>query len=177
MVNLKAQTTLQRRQKMKINEMTYNRQSFFARESGSLGVRVQPNSFGWIALLSLLALLALPMATLAQTSAQTERASDPKTVKGQLPEPIVLGTSAQTVQIPGGLNVGNGRLEVVTSAIGGGVLTNNLYIRQLNQTASPAHLCWKVAPDRVPGLMLTTCTSSESSLRYKTRFAAVSGRS
>ena len=59
-------------------------------------------------------------------------------------------------------------MEVINSPIGGGVLTSNLYIRQLNQTGSPAHLCWKVAPDRTPGLLLTTCTSSQSSLRYKT---------
>lgn len=86
----------------------------------------------------------------------------------QATDPIVLGTSSQTVQIPDKLNVGNGRMEVATSAIGGGVLASNLYIRQLNQTGAPAHLCWKVAPDGVPVLILTTCTTSQSSLRYKT---------
>jgi Chaperone of endosialidase len=155
---------------MKLHETTYDKQSFFTSEgkSGSLSGLIRTKSLAWIPLLSLLVLLALPAATFAQNASQAQRVPDRKTVKGQLPEPIVLGTSAQTVQIPGGLNVGNGRLEVVTSAIGGGVLTNNLYIRQLDQPGSPAHLCWRVAPDRVPGLMLTTCTSSESSLRYKT---------
>ena len=47
-------------------------------------------------------------------------------------------------------------MEVVNSAIGGGVLTSNLYIRQLNQSAALPHVCWKVAPDGVPGLLLTT---------------------
>lgn len=104
----------------------------------------------------------------AQRTPPIVRDPDSRKVQGQQPEPIVLGTSAQAVQIPGSLNVGNGRMEVVNSPIGGGVLTSNLYIRQFNQTGSPAHVCWKVAPDHVPGLILTTCTSSESSLRYKT---------
>jgi len=111
----------------------------------------------------------------AQKTSPVVGNSDSRKVQAPLPEPIVLGTSAQTVQIPGSLNVGNGRMEVVTSPIGGGVLTNNLYIRQFNQTGSPAHVCWKVAPDHVPGLVLTTCTSSESSLRYKTDLRPFSG--
>jgi Chaperone of endosialidase len=132
-----------------------------------------------IGLIVIAALAAVPLihtrtATLAQRTPPVVEKPDSKKVEGQLPEPIVLGTSAQTVQIPGSLNVGNGRMEVVTSAIGGGVLTNNLYIRQLSQ-GSPAHVCWKVAPDHVPGLMLTTCTSSESSLRYKTDLRPFSG--
>ncbi len=81
--------------------------------------------------------------------------------------PVVLGTSAQTVQIPGNLVVGGGRMEVVGSPIGGGVVANNIYIRQLNQAGAPAHLCWKVAPDGVQALLLTICTTSQSSLRYK----------
>jgi hypothetical protein len=137
-----------------------------------VGAHRHKNSLGalrvWIALSSLLVVLALPTATLAQKPSQVERVPGADTVMGVQPEPIVIGTSAQTVQIPGGLKVAGGRMEVVYSAIGGGVLTSNLYIRQLNQSSSPAHLCWKVAPDHVPGLLLTTCTSSQSSLRYKT---------
>jgi len=162
---------------MNLYETTSDGQSFFTCDgkSGSLRGLVRTRSLAWIALLSLLALLALPTATLAQppsrgdrpsrTTATTTTTSQPDT---QTSAPIILGTSAQTVQIPGKLNVGNGRLEVVTSAIGGGVLTSNLYIRQLNQSAALPHVCWKPAPDGVPGLLLTTCTTSQSSLRYKT---------
>ena len=126
--------------------------------------------------LSLLVLPAWSAPTFAQRP-RDERAPRPTTTTTtttsttvadtQTGNPVI-GTSSQTVQIPGKLNVGNGRMEVVSSAIGGGVLATNLYIRQLNQTGSPAHLCWKVAPDGVQGLLLTTCTTSQSSLRYKT---------
>jgi hypothetical protein len=168
---------------MKTYEMNYNEQSLFIQggKFGSLPGLAQPKNLAWISLLVLLVCLVSPHAASAQ-SALTGGTQEPS--RGQriprLPktqvaqpdmqtnDPIVLGTSAQTVQIPGALKVGNGRMEVVNSAIGGGVLTSNLYIRQLNQAGSPAHLCWKVAPDGVPGLLLTTCTSSQSSLRYKT---------
>jgi hypothetical protein len=125
-----------------------------------------------IALWSFLTVLALPTATPAQTApraGQELRLQGTKAAQADTPPaPLVLGTAAQTVQIPGKLTVGGGRMEVVTSAIGGGVLTSNLYIRQLNQQASPAHLCWRVAPDGVPGLLLTPCTTAQSSSRYKT---------
>lgn len=155
---------------MNLNETTYDMQSLFTCDGKSSSLRglVRTKSLAWIALLSLLILL--PTATFAQRPPRGERIPRPQIAQPetQASEPIVLGTSAQTVQIPGALNVGNGRMEVVNSAIGGGVLTRNLYIRQLNQSGSPAHLCWKVAPDGVQGLLLTTCTSSQSSLRYKT---------
>ncbi len=155
---------------MNLYETTYDGQSLFTcdRKSGSLRALVRTKGLAWIALLSLLVLLALPTATLAQKPTRVERIPGSQSVQGAQPDPIVLGTSAQTVQIPGALNVGNGRLEVVNSAIGGGVVASHLYIRQLDQPGSPAHLCWRVAPDGVPGLLLTTCTSSQSSLRYKT---------
>jgi endosialidase-like protein len=134
------------------------------------------SGLAWFAFLSLLVLTAWSAPTFAQRP-RDERAPRPTTTTTtttttiadtQTGNPVVIGTSAQTVQIPGKLNVGNGRMEVMSSAIGGGVLATNLYIRQLNQTGSPAHLCWKVAPDGVQGLLLTTCTTSQSSLRYKT---------
>jgi Chaperone of endosialidase len=86
---------------------------------------------------------------------------------------IVLGSAGHTTRIPGSFAVsdvgfGNFGLEVVNSAIGGGVVARNLYIRQLNQAGSPAHLCWKVAPDGVQALLVTTCTSSLASARLKT---------
>jgi hypothetical protein len=142
---------------------------------GSSFVLSRTKSASWFALLSLLLLTA--NTAFAQKPPVGERppVGRPRpqgqpVIQPETPTdgPIVLGTSAQTVQIPGALSVGSGRMEVVSSPIGGGVLATNLYIRQLNQTGSPAHLCWKVAPDRVPGLLLTTCTSSQSSLRYKT---------
>lgn len=160
---------------MNLYETTYDGQSFFTCDgkSGRLCGLVRTKSLAWIAFLPLLMLLALPTATLAQTPSRGDRPSRPPVTTAVQPDtqtsaPIILGTSAQTVQIPGKLNVGNGRLEVVTSAIGGGVLTSNLYIRQLNQSAALPHVCWKPAPDGVPGLLLTTCTTSQSSLRYKT---------
>jgi hypothetical protein len=61
--------------------------------------------------------------------------------------------------VGGTLTVGS-QMTVVGSAIGGGVVSNNLYIRQLNQLGSPAHLCWRVAPDGVQALLITTCTQS-----------------
>jgi hypothetical protein len=125
-----------------------------------------------IGLLSMLAVLAWSTPTFAQKTGreQVSRPQNPQVtqVATTAAEPVVIGTATQQVQIPGTLKVAGGRMEVVNSAIGGGTLTSNLYIRQLNQAGSPAHLCWKVAPDGVPGLLLTTCTSSQSSLRYKT---------
>lgn len=87
--------------------------------------------------------------------------------------PVVLGTSTQPVKIPGLLSVYAGQtsgpnMQVVNSPIGGGVWAKNFYIHQMNQPGSPAHLCWRVAGDGVPGNLLTTCTTSQSSLRYKT---------
>lgn len=152
-------------------EMTYDGQWTCDEKSHSVRGLVRRKDLAWIGLLSLLVVLAWPMSTLAQKPTRVDVARPTSTTAQadtQTSQPIVLGTSAQTVQIPGALKVGGGRMEVVNSAIGGGVLTSNLYIRQLNQTGSPAHLCWKVAPDGVPGLLLTTCTSSQSSLRYKT---------
>jgi hypothetical protein len=131
---------------------------------------MQTRSLPWIAVFLLLVVLAWPTATPAQSRGEVSRPKVTQVAPAdtQSSEPVVIGTGAQQVQIPGTLKVGGGRMEVVNSAIGGGVLTSNLYIRQLNQAGSPAHLCWKVAPDGVPGLLLTTCTSSQSSLRYKT---------
>jgi len=88
---------------------------------------------------------------------------------------IVVGTASQTTRLPGYMTVGeqaggNFAMQVVNSQIGGGVVGNNFYVRQLNQGGSPAHLCWKVAGDGVPALLFTTCTTSLSSLRYKTDF-------
>lgn len=157
---------------MNLYETTYDGQSFFTCDGlpGRLRRLARTKALGFFALLSLLVLT--PTATFAQRP-RDERAPRPQVTTVMQPntqtsDPIVLGTSAQTVQIPGSLNVGNGRVEVVNSAIGGGVLSRNLYIRQLNQTGSPAHLCWKTAPDGVQGLLITTCTSSQSALRYKT---------
>lgn len=103
---------------------------------------------------SFLAALQLPTATLAQTPAPvgpefqkqqglqqgTKTAPPTPSAPASPPPPappLVLGPAAQTVEIPGKLSVGGGRVEVVTSPIGGGVLTSNLYIRQLNQAGSP----------------------------------------
>jgi hypothetical protein len=52
--------------------------------------------------------------------------------------------------------------------IGGGPLAMNLYIRQLNQPGAVPHLCWRPASDGVQAYIITTCTTSSSSLRYKT---------
>lgn len=160
---------------MNLYETTYDGESFFTCDgkSGSLRGLVRTKSLAWIALLSLLILLALPTATFAQTPSRGEPDPRLKGAKAVQPDtqtsgPIVLGTSAQTVQIPGNLNVGNGRMYVVNSAIGGGVVASNLYIRQLNQMAAVPHLCWRPAGDGVQALLITTCTSSQSSLRYKT---------
>jgi hypothetical protein len=119
-----------------------------------------------------IAIIALPALALGQ-STRGDRPIRPTAatvvaVGPETPETVVISKPGQTVEIPGKLKVGGGSMEVVTSPIGGGVLTSNLYIRQLNQAGSPAHLCWKVAPDHTPGLLLTTCTTSQSSLRYKT---------
>jgi hypothetical protein len=159
-------------------ETTYNGQSPFIRDAKSLIQRglARTKSLPWIALLSLLVLVALPNAIFAQRPSRGERppadrprpqvepVAQPDT---QTNAPIVIGTSTQTVKIPGTLHVGE-RMQVVNSAIGGGVWARNLYIHQLNQMGSPAHLCWKGAPDGVQGLLITVCTSSQSSLRYKT---------
>ena len=157
---------------MNLYDPAYNGQSVLTCDgkSGSLRGLTPTKALGWFALLSLLVLT--PTATFAQKP-RDERAPRPTVTTVMQPgtqptDPIVLGTSSQTVQIPGALNVGNGRVEVVNSAIGGGVLSRNLYIRQLNQTGAPAHLCWKTAPDGVQGLLITTCTSSQSAMRYKT---------
>lgn len=145
--------------------------------SNCSGKSVRLSGLASLVFLSLLVLPAWSAPTFAQRP-RDERVPRPTTTTTtttsttiadtQTGNPVVIGTSAQTVQIPGKLSVGNGRMEVLGSAIGGGVLATNLYIRQLNQTGSPAHLCWKVAPDGVQGLLLTTCTTSQSSLRYKT---------
>jgi hypothetical protein len=93
---------------------------------------------------------------------------------------VVVGNTTHTTVVPGILNVsdtggGNFGLQVVNSGIGGGVVGRNLYIRQLNQTGSPAHLCWKVAPDGVQALLVTTCTSPLSSLSDKADVRAFDG--
>jgi hypothetical protein len=95
---------------------------------------------------------------------------------------ILLGTSGQTTQIPGGMIVRAGRsvnfappLEVSDSVIGGSVIANNLYIRQFNELGSPAHLCWRVSNVGVPALVITTCTSSFSSSLLKTESQPFSG--
>ena len=164
---------------MNLYETTYDGRSFFTCDgkSGSLRGLVRTKRLAWIALLSLLVLLALPTAPFAQKPSK-ESESPARKAQGPQPAtqtsaPIVLGTSAQTVQIPGNLKAGdrgagNFALNVVNSAIGGGVVASNLYIRQLNQMAALPHLCWRPAPDGVQALLITTCTSSQSSLRYKT---------
>ena len=158
---------------------TYDEQTPLSRDEKFVGLfgPMRTESFLGIAFLSLLALFISPSATFAQRTPRPERIPTSPVLQPdpQTSDPVVLGTSAQTVQIPGALNVGSGRMEVINSPIGGGVLANNLYIRQLNQPGAPAHLCWRVAQDRVPGLILTTCTSSQSSLRYKTDLQPFSG--
>jgi hypothetical protein len=158
---------------MNLYKTTYDRQSFFAgdRKCGRLRGLVRTKSPAWSALLPLL-MLALPATSFAQRT-RDERptrvtTTTVATADTQAGAPVVIGTSGQTVQIPGNLIVGNGRLQVVNSAIGGGVVASNLYIRQLNQSAALPHVCWKPAPDGVQALLLTTCTTSQSSLRYKT---------
>ena len=81
---------------------------------------------------------------------------------------IILGTSAQSTQIPGLLNAGSGRLRVVDSLIGGGVVAENLYIHMLNHPAAVPHLCWEVAPDGIEGLLVTTCSASSGPSSAKT---------
>lgn len=163
---------------MNLYETTYDGQSFFSGDgkAGSQRGLTRPNSLAWIALLSLLVLLALPTAMFAQRRSSGERIPLPQGVQAevQTSAPIVLGPSGETVRIPGKLQAGdrgsgNFALDVVQSNIGGGVMAYNLYIRTLTKQApSPAHLCWKSAPDGVQGFLVTHCTSSQSSLRYKT---------
>ncbi|HKE57821.1 MAG TPA: DNRLRE domain-containing protein [Pyrinomonadaceae bacterium] len=81
---------------------------------------------------------------------------------------IVLGTNTQTTQIPGTLSARGGAMQVVDSTTGGGVLADNLYVRQFTEPGSPANVCFRVSGAGVQALVLTTCTSSSSSLRYKT---------
>lgn len=81
---------------------------------------------------------------------------------------IILGTSAQSTQIPGLLNAGSGRLRVVDSLIGGGVVAENLYIHMLNHPAAVPHLCWEVAPDGIEGLLVTTCAATSGPSSAKT---------
>lgn len=125
-----------------------------------------------ITLLAALVLLAGATAARAQGS-RGDRPVPPRTTvvsasPAPTPETLQLTKPGQNAEVSGLLKVAGGRMEVVDSPIGGGVLASNVYIRQLNQPGSPAHLCWRVAPDRTPGLILTTCTTSQSSLRYKT---------
>jgi hypothetical protein len=77
---------------------------------------------------------------------------------------ILLGKANHATLIPGVMRVsdiglGNFGLQVVNSAIGGGVVAHNLYIRQLNQPGSPSHLCWRASSDGIQALILTTCTT------------------
>lgn len=93
---------------------------------------------------------------------------------------ILLGKTAHTTLIPGLMKVsdigaGNFGLQVVNSAIGGGVVAQNLYVRQLNQSGSPAHLCWRTATDGVQALLLTTCTTPLDSVQEKTDIQAFAG--
>ena len=93
---------------------------------------------------------------------------------------ILLGKATHTTLVPGLLNVGdigsgNFGMQVVSSAIGGGVVGQNVYIRQLNQGGSPAHLCWRVAPDGVQALLVTTCTSPLASVQDKAGVRAFAG--
>ena len=93
---------------------------------------------------------------------------------------VLLGTGVHTTLIPGLLRAGDGgggnfSLQVVTSAIGGGVVGRNLYITQLNQSGSPSHLCWKVAPDGVQALLVTTCTTPFAGVRHKTDLQSFAG--
>jgi hypothetical protein len=88
---------------------------------------------------------------------------------------ILLGSSTQTTQVPGGMIVRAGRsatltpaLEVAISATGGGVIANNLYIRQFFELGSPAHLCFRVSNAGVPAYVVTTCSSSFASSQLKT---------
>jgi hypothetical protein len=93
---------------------------------------------------------------------------------------IILGDSLHTTLIPGVLNVqsvgaGNFAMQVVRSGNGGGVLGQNVYIRQFNNPASPAHLCWRVADDGVQALVVTTCSTTLGSLRDKADVRAFTG--
>jgi hypothetical protein len=123
--------------------MIYDEQSLFIpnKKFGGVHQLVRTKRLLW--LVALLAVLILPNATLAQTAltadtqepsrGQRPRIPRPQSAATAQPDsqtsnPLVLGTSTQTVQIPGHLIVGNGRMEVVNSAIGGGVVTRNLYI-------------------------------------------------
>src|SRR5258706_12171455 len=95
----------------------------------------------FVAILASVLLIQARTTILAQRTPPVVKDPDSRKIQVPQPEPIVLGTSGQAVQIPGSLNVGNGRMEVVSSPIGGGVPTNNLYIRQLSQSRSPGHVC------------------------------------
>lgn len=93
---------------------------------------------------------------------------------------IVLGKTLHTTTIPGllkasDIGAGNFGLQVVNTAIGGGVVAQNLYVRQLNQTGSPAHLCWRTATDGVQALLLTTCTTPLGSVQDKADVRAFAG--
>lgn len=160
---------------MKLHQtMTSNQQSLLTAGGSCRKLRrlVQGNYPAWFALLPMVVLLALPMVASAQTTRPDRRmrGEEMKPMEPATPAggPVVIGTSGQTVQIPGELNVGNGRLQVVGSAAGGGVVASNLYIRQLNQSPAVPHVCWRPAADGVQALLITTCTTSQSSLRYKT---------
>jgi len=64
--------------------------------------------------------------------------------------------------------VRDGSMRVVDSTTGGGVVAENLYVHSFKEAPSPANVCWRASGSGVEGLVLTTCTSSSSSLRYKT---------
>ncbi len=135
-------------------------------------VLLQPNGQGLDAIGSLSGTRGRGLNTAVLSASQIQLANAHfTTAETPTGGPMVLGTSAQTVQIPGHLNVHGGAsgpvMQVLSSQIGGGVWTRNLYIHQLNQRGAPAHLCWRPADDGVQGLLLTTCTTSQSSLRYK----------
>lgn len=92
---------------------------------------------------------------------------------------IVLGTNAETTQIPGGAIIKAGQavgfapaLEVAPSQIGGSVIASNLYIRQFNELPSTAPLCFRASNAGVPAHVVVTCSSS---LRYKIDLESFSG--
>jgi hypothetical protein len=90
------------------------------------------------------------------------------------PERVAIPSpTPQITVIPGKLKAddrggGNFALETVNSPIGGGVVAFDLYIKKLDQPGAVPHLCWRPASDGVQAIMVTTCTTSSSSLRYKT---------
>jgi hypothetical protein len=92
---------------------------------------------------------------------------------------IVLGTTGQVTQIPGRLEVDNRAVQSFSNAFKG-LLANNVVVRHMGGgpiQPSAAPVCFRVVniTGSDGGYGLTTCTSSSSSIRYKTDLQPFTG--